>query len=111
MSVTLGLPVVHFTGKAKMDATLRNEDALAIDLLLNRASGSGSAGFVQAVDGVSPERVQAAEKVLGLLRLMPAEEPATDLLARTMSRLERYEPAGMDRPVMDPLIHSPHPHA
>ena len=102
-----------------MNVTLRNEDALAVDLLLDRSSaasgGAGNGGstrFVSAADGASPERIHAAEKVLGLLRLMPADEPAADLVARTMSRLEtRFQPAGMDRPVIDPMIHSPHPHA
>jgi hypothetical protein len=100
-----------------MNVTLRDEDALAIDLLLDRSSvaaggegNGGSAGFVSAAR-VSPERVHAAEKVLGLLRQMPADEPAGDLLARTMSRLERYEPARVERPATDPLVHSPHPHA
>ena len=101
-----------------MNVTLRNEDALAIDLLLDRSSAAssdgngGPAAFVQAADGVGPERVRAAEKVLSLLRLMPAEEPANDLAARTMSRLqEGFQPAAVDRPVIDPMIHSPHPHA
>ena len=101
-----------------MNVTLRDEDALAIDLLLDRSSaashrdGNGNGGptaFVPAAAGVSPERVHAAEKVLGLLKLMPAEEPAGDLLARTLSRLNRYGPAA--RPVIDPIVHSPHPHA
>lgn len=103
-----------------MSVTLRDEDALAIDLLLDRSSaashrdGNGNGGpmvFVPAAAGASPERVHAAEKVLGLLRLMPADEPAGDLLARTMNRLDRYDPAGVGRPVIDPAIHSPHPHA
>jgi hypothetical protein len=107
---------VHVTGIENMNVTLRNEDALAIDLLLNRSSAAsmadGSGGFVQAVDGVGPERVRAAEKVLGLLRMMPADEPASDLLTKTMNRIEdRFQPAAVDRPVLDPMIHSPHPHA
>src|SRR5688572_12869104 len=100
-----------------MDVTLSNEDAFAIDLLLDRSSAAGAGGnggpaaFVQAADGVSPERVRAAEKVLRLLSLMPADEPAADLTARTLTRLERFQPASMQRPALDPLVHSPHPHA
>ena len=101
-----------------MDVTLSNEDALAIDLLLDRSStatraggNGGSAGFVHAADGVSSERVHAAEKFLRLLSLMPAEEPADDLAVRTMSRVERFGPAAVQRPVLDPLSHSPRPHA
>jgi hypothetical protein len=100
-----------------MNVTLRDEDALAIDLLLDRSStashrdgNGGSAVFVPASTGTSPERVHAAEKVLGLLGLMTADEPAGDLAARTMSRLDRYPPA-VGRPAIDPVIHSPHPHA
>jgi hypothetical protein len=100
-----------------MNVTLRDEDALAIDLLLDRSSAAstrdgngGSMVFVPAAEGVSSERVHAAGKVLGLLGLMPADEPVGDLAARTMSRLDRYQPAAA-RPVIDPVIHSPHPHA
>jgi len=101
-----------------MNVTLRDEDALAIDLLLDRSSAAsrrdgngGSTVFVPAAAArTSPERVHAAEKVLGLLGLMPADEPAGDLVARTMSRVDRYQPA-VSRPVIDPVIHSPHPHA
>jgi len=101
-----------------MNVTLRDEDALAIDLLLDRSSaaardGNGNGGsmvFVPAATGTSPERVHAAGKVLGLLRLMPTDEPARDLVARTMSRVDRSEPA-IGRPVIDPVIHAPHPHA
>jgi hypothetical protein len=102
-----------------MSVTLRDEDALAVDLLLDRSStashrdGNGNGGsmvFVPAAAGASAERIHAAEKVLGLLRLMPADEPAGDLLARTISRLDRYKPAEVG-PVIEPAIHSSHPHA
>ena len=96
-----------------MNVTLRKEDALAVDLLLDRSSAAshgdgGGQMFVSAADGVSPERVHSAEKVLGLLKLMPVDEPARDLLARTMGRLQ--EVSG-HRVIVEPVIHSPRPHA
>jgi len=99
-----------------MNVTLRDEDALAVDLLLDSSAASradgrvGPAVFVSPADGVSSERVQGAEKVLSLLRWLPSEEPAGDLMARTMRRVADGDPAA-NRLLVDPVIHTPHPHA
>ena len=75
--------------------TLRDEDRRAVDMLLDRTqrvSGNGDGGqvFVSG-DGVSPERLDRAGRLLGMLNLLPQAEPPQDLLARTLRRLD--EPA------------------
>jgi len=96
-----------------MNLTLRNEDALAVDLLLDRSPaashGDGGGQVFVSADRVSLERVHSAEKVLGLLKLMPVEEPAGDLVARTMGRLQAFDRG--HRVIPEPVIHSPRPHA
>ena len=75
-----------------MNASLREEDALAIDLLLDHgtsAAESGVARFTTAHAGA--DRVRSAEQVLGLLRALPDIEPPLDLLARTLDRVEHPE--------------------
>jgi hypothetical protein len=76
---------------------LREADARAVDLLLDRAvaakgNGAGNGGmFATAMThshaSVSNERVAAAEKVLHRLDAMPAHEPASDLVQRTLERI------------------------
>jgi hypothetical protein len=72
-----------------MTPRLRDEDRLAVDLLLDRAAASsaGGAGFTQVHGGAS-EQVAKVQALLQVLDLMPADEPPTDLLARTMRRVE-----------------------
>ena len=70
--------------------TLRNADARAVDLLLDRAvAAQGEGTMLFASDpGVSNEQIAAVEKVLKLLDVMPAAEPASDLLRRTLERVD-----------------------
>ena len=68
---------------------------MAVDLLLDRAvassggngSGNGHSGYTQ-VNGSVPGQLGQVEAVLRVLDMMPAEEPPTDLMARTMRRIE-----------------------
>jgi hypothetical protein len=100
-----------------MNVTLREEDAVVVDLLLDgspvattRADGNGGGPvFVPPADGVSGDRVRAAERVLGALNWLPAEEPPNDLVSRTVLRVEEF--GRRHRVIVDPLVHSPHPHA
>ena len=74
-----------------MNMTLRNADARAVDLILDRAvtaQGSGGATLFAGDPGVSGEQVAAVEKVLKLLDAMPAAEPPADLLRRTLDRVD-----------------------
>jgi hypothetical protein len=70
--------------------TLRNADARAVDLLLDRAAtAQGNGAMLFATEpGVSNEQIAAVEKVLNLLDVMPAAEPAPDLLRRTLDRID-----------------------
>ena len=69
-----------------------------MDLLLDRAAtAQGDGAMLFASDpSVSNEQVAAVEKVLKLLDVMPAAEPAPDLLRRTLARID----ASMPAPVM-----------
>ncbi len=82
-----------------MSMTLRDEDRRALDLLLDRTStaaygkadGNGGAGAVFAGQSgsVAVERIEAAEKVLRMLDLVPAGDPSQDLVGRTLERVEQ----------------------
>src|SRR5688572_14134729 len=81
-----------------MSLSLRNADARAEDLMLDRAPAArdGNGGDGQGVlfaggpsshPAVSNKHIQSVEKVLNVLHAMPAAEPAPDLLKRTLSRI------------------------
>ena len=76
---------------------LRDEDRLAVDLLLDRAvtgSNGGGNGNGQSpngfapVSGAVPEQLDKVQSLLRVLDMLPAEDPPADLLARTMRRVE-----------------------
>jgi hypothetical protein len=77
-----------------MKPRLRDEDRLAVDLLLDRAAAGAGNGNGHSPTGFTPvngavrERLAAVENLLRVLDLLPAEEPPVDLAARTMRRLE-----------------------
>ena len=88
-----------------MNLRLRDEDRRAVDLLLDRAatgtgvnpSGAGNgnghghahaAGSFTQVSGDVRERIPAAQNVLQMLDMLPAEDPPQDLLGRTLRRLD-----------------------
>jgi hypothetical protein len=66
------------------DATLAPADARAVDVLLDGAAASG--------DDLA-ERTRQADKLLGLLDLLPAASPSIDLVSETMRRVEEAPPA------------------
>ena len=99
---------------------LRDEDRLAVDLLLDRAvsssggngAGNGNSGFT-SVNGAVPEQLGRVEAVLRVLDMMPADEPPTDLMARTLWRVEaesaQHDPSVLRPPQpMVPDMHMPH---
>jgi hypothetical protein len=76
-----------------MDKQLGKEDRRAVDLLLERADGVNNMPaveqlFAAPVHGNFERRLDAVEKILNLLDLMPAPEPSADLVRRTMQRIE-----------------------
>ena len=102
-----------------MNKKLREADARAVDLILDRAvaaqgNGGGNGGMFAATMtshlAVSNERVAAAEKVLHLLNAMPSTEPASDLLQRTLDRIAASTSTPM-RGQAPSLIDMGRPHA
>jgi len=104
-----------------MNMKLREADARAVDLILDRAvaakaNGNGGNGGMFASTmtashaGVSNERVAAAEKVLHLLDAMPMSEPAPDLAQRTLERIAASSASPM-RSASPSLIDLGRPHA
>lgn len=97
-----------------MTPRLRDEDRLAVDLLLDRAAssaGNGHEGFTP-FHGAASEPVAKVQSLLHVLDLMPADEPPADLLSRTMRRVEE-ESAARDPSVLRPAapapgVHLPH---
>lgn len=82
-----------------MNAKLSEEDRQAVDLLLDRQravapGGNGmdvegmTRGFSPHVVPVNQDRVIAVSELLGLLDLMPSEEPPPGLVDRTIARIE-----------------------
>ena len=69
--------------------TLRDGDARAVDLLLDKAAAAqGDGGMLFAGQGdVSGEQIAAVERVLNVLNVMPAADPPSDLLRRTLARV------------------------
>lgn len=71
---------------------LRDEDRLAVDLLLDRAvtsSGGGQAGTgFTPVNSGATEQVAKVQSLLHVLDMMPEEEPPDDLMAKTIGRVE-----------------------
>ena len=80
-----------------MSNRLGKEDRRAVDLLLERADGVGSstpaveALFASPAQGNFERRLDAVDKILSLLDLMPAPEPSADLVNRTLRRIEEAD--------------------
>lgn len=48
-----------------------------------------AAGYTTHAAPTDPESVQGVERLLGILNLLPAEEPPVGLVERTLARCER----------------------
>ncbi len=84
-----------------MSVTMRDEDRRAIDLLLDRSpatagggngmdgDGMSAAVYTTHADPTSQDAIEGVERLLGLLSLLPAEEPPADLVERTLARCEQ----------------------
>ena len=75
-----------------MTKRLGESDRRAVDLLLDRTTdagnGNGNGGYVAHAQPATEPGIQAVQRVLSLLDVMPADEPAADLIARTMARID-----------------------
>ena len=70
-----------------MTKRLGERDRRAVDLLLDLTMGA--AGDGNYVTHAQPtEGLEGVQRVLSLLDRMPAEEPAADLMARTLARID-----------------------
>src|SRR3954451_7190979 len=97
-----------------MNVTLKKEDAAALALLLDRSRAAAAGGRRFAASAVSQDRLQSAEKVLGLLQLLPDAEPPQDLVSRTLRMVDqatwaRHEVTAEDRLPLG--AGAPRPHA
>lgn len=72
-----------------MTRMLAHEDALALDLLLDRAPASATEGLRYAAANVASDRVRGVEQVLSVLGTLPEPEPPQDLVARTLRFVDR----------------------
>ena len=88
-----------------MSKQLGDDDALAVDLLLDRSNqvsdgngGSGTGVYVTPVGDAVTKRIGAVESVLRLVAEMPAAEPPADLVARTLDRIGQRANQGMMAP-------------
>jgi hypothetical protein len=80
---------------------LGEDDALAIDPLLDRSmsSNANQAGtFVSPVSDAVIARVGAAESILRLIAQMPASDPPAGLVQRTLDRIKQRT-APVNQPV------------
>jgi hypothetical protein len=77
-----------------MTKRLAVSDRRAVDLLLDRSTdaatgdGGGNGSYVSHAQAATEPGIQAVQRVLSLLDMLPAEDPPADLVARTMARLE-----------------------
>lgn len=103
---------------------LKYDDARAIDLLLNSGNELDQPGYAWGhVEGhmksnsSSEPRLKGAERILQLLDTLPAPEPPSDLVARTMARIESADASThffareADRAMPDLGANSMRPHA
>ena len=75
-----------------MSVSLNNDDRCAVDLILDRdsaATGGLNSCFSLDASNVLRERITRVERLLHLLDNHPAEEPAADLVTRTLVRCDQ----------------------
>jgi hypothetical protein len=70
-----------------MTLQLNDDDSRAVDFLLGRQTGEGREVAMLATEGFAA-RIGTAGRVLDLLRLLPEPEVPSDLVARTMARIQ-----------------------
>jgi hypothetical protein len=91
-----------------MGKRLGKDDARAVDLLLDRsnvAANNGSSAFATPAGDAVVQRIGAAETVFRLLAEMPAADPPSDLIKKTMERIRErgsVTPGALegDRPII-----------
>jgi hypothetical protein len=68
---------------------LTDEDCRAVDLLLDRvvATPQASTSVYLGTGHEVPQRALSLEKILSLLHALPAQDPPSDLTAKTLNRV------------------------
>jgi hypothetical protein len=84
------VPVAFFVVRGSiMSKRLSAQDCHAVDLLLERSDKPMvETIFARPVRGKFEARLDSVEKILNLIDAMPAAEPPSDLVTRTMERIE-----------------------
>ena len=80
-----------------MTRKLNEADRAAVDLMFDRlnaaakngGNGKGGDGMVSMAGAVAEERLGAVQRILSTLDQMPAQEPSSDLVIRTLQRVAR----------------------
>ena len=76
-----------------MTRKLNQSDRQAVDLVMDRyTTPRGEVGVIPVTGAPAEPHVEAVEKILQVLSNMPAEEPAPDLVTRTLRRIEQAAP-------------------
>jgi hypothetical protein len=83
-----------------MSRKFSDEDRRAIDLFLDHSTGNH--GVTRMAASVSQRRLTAAQRLLKLLDAMPVMEPSTDLVARTMDRIDHATVGRIGHPTRRP---------
>ena len=79
--------------------SLSAEDRRAVDLILDHASIHRAVPSLVTA-GAAQLHVTAATRLLSMLDALPAVEPAFDLLARTMGRIDADRPPHIAEPAV-----------
>ena len=87
---------------------LHPDDCKAVDILLDQ--GQGSMGFASSTS-VDHARIGAVQKVLGLLDLLTSDEPASDLVTRTIQKAGASTDTNMPLPAFGQGLGDQLPHA
>jgi hypothetical protein len=81
-----------------MTRKLNEADRAAVDLMFDRlnaasnggnGNGNGGDGVISMAGAVAEERLGAVQRILATLEQMPAAEPSSDLVIRTLQRVAR----------------------
>jgi hypothetical protein len=101
-----------------MTRKLDEADRAAVDLLFDRinangnGNGNGGDGFQTVSHVVVAEaRLSAVERILSTLDQMPAPEPSSDLVIRTLQRVSRSSAGGAIQPTPAQFIDPTQPMA
>jgi len=74
-----------------MVTKLSDDDRRAIDFVFDKTciNAASPSGFLPPDKAVVSQSIQSVEKILSVLKHLPAAEPSQDLVARTLRRCEQ----------------------